>query len=42
MTILLLPLGPLGPGLRVRFPFVFHPQIDTGCLLDFDLPRPPP
>lgn len=42
MTIILLPLGPLGPGLRVRLPFVCHPQIDRGCLLDFDLPRPPP
>lgn len=41
-TILLLPLGPLGPGLRVRLPFVGHPQMDTGCLLDLDLPRPPP
>lgn len=42
MTILLLFLGPLGPDFRVRFPFVCQPQIDTGCLFDFDLPRPPP
>lgn len=41
-TILLLPFGPLGPGLRVRLPLVGQPHTDTGCLLDLDLPRPPP
>lgn len=41
-TILLLFFGPLGPGLRVRVPLVPQPQIDTGCLFDLDLPRPPP
>jgi hypothetical protein len=42
MTIILLFLGPLGPGLRVRLPFVAQPQTETGCLLDLDFPRPPP
>lgn len=41
-TILLLFFGPLGPGLLVRFPFVSQPQIERGCLLPFDFPRPPP
>jgi len=42
MTILLLFLGPLGPGFLVRVPLVPQPHIDTGCLSDLDLPRPPP
>ena len=42
MTILLLFFGPLGPGFLVRVPFVPQPQGETGCLFDFDLPRPPP
>jgi len=42
MTILLLPGGPLGPGLRVRLPLVSHPQTDRGCLFPLDFPRPTP
>ena len=42
MTILLLFLGPFGPGFRVRTPFATQPQTDRGCLLPFDFPRPPP
>jgi len=42
ITILLLFLGPLGPGFLVRVPLVPQPHIDTGCLSDLDLPRPPP
>ena len=41
-TILLLFLGPLGPGLRVRVPCVPQPQTLTGCLFDLLFPRPPP
>ena len=36
MTILLLFLGPFGPGFLVLVPFVPHPQIDTGCLFDLE------
>ena len=42
MTILLLFLGPFGPGFLVLVPFVPQPQMDTGCLFDLDFPRPPP
>lgn len=40
ITILLPPY--FSPGFRVRFPLVPQPHIDTGCLFDLDLPRPPP
>jgi hypothetical protein len=41
-TISLLFFGPLGPGLRVRLPFVSQPQTKRGCVFELDWPRSPP